>query len=157
MFFPLAVTAPPPNTDIPAEIQQDYEEARAIASLSPRGAAALLRLCIQKLLCVHLKQPGKDINDDIAALVKTGLPPKVQKALDLVRVVGNNAVHPGQIDLNDKPEIADRLFDLVNLIADVLITQPKHIDAMYDSVLPTTSKDQIAKRDAAHADDSSEK
>lgn len=148
LIFPSAVTAPSPNPDIPDDIKVDYEEARSILSGSPRGAAALLRLAIQKL-CKHLGEKGKDINDDIASLVSKGLSPKVQQALDIVRVVGNNAVHPGQIDLKDDTETANRLFGLVNLIADVMITQPKHIEEMYKSVIPKGKRDAIDKRDGS--------
>jgi hypothetical protein len=38
-----------PSNDLPIDIRQDFEEARLIATESPRGAAALLRLAIQKL------------------------------------------------------------------------------------------------------------
>ena len=148
MVFPIAVTAPPPNPDLPQDIKEDYEEARIILSGSPRGAAALLRLCIQKL-CKYLGEEGKNINADIAALVKKGLPVKLQKALDIVRVIGNNAVHPGQIDLKDNIEVANRLFSLVNLIADVMITQPKHIEEMYDKLIPQTQKEAIKRRDSS--------
>jgi hypothetical protein len=147
MVFPAAVIAPLPNNDIPSEIKADYEEARNISSQSPRGAAALLRLCIQKL-CKHLGEKGDNINDDIGSLVSKGLPVKVQKALDLVRVVGNNAVHPGEMNLNDTPEVANKLFGLVNIIADVMISQPKQVDELYDSVLPEASKKGIVKRDS---------
>jgi hypothetical protein len=95
MIFPSALPAEPPNLDLPNDIIDDYEEAREIANKSPRGAAALLRLAIQKL-CKHLGQPGKNINDDIKALVAAGLPPKVQEALDIVRVVGNDSVTQDQ-------------------------------------------------------------
>jgi hypothetical protein len=105
----------------------------------------LLRLCIQKL-CKYLGEPGENLNDDIAALVQKGLGPQIQKALDIVRVIGNNAVHPGKIDLKDNRETATRLFNLVNLIAEVMISQPKHIDAMYES-LPEGARVQITKRD----------
>src|SRR4051812_48374306 len=51
MIFPGDLTAEPPNSDMPPEIARDYNEARAILGISSRGAAALLRLGIQKL-CV---------------------------------------------------------------------------------------------------------
>lgn len=63
-----------------------------------------------------------------------------------MRVIGNDAVHPGQIDLRDDTKTAEKLFQLVNLIAEVMITQPKHVDELYES-LPKTKKDQITKRD----------
>jgi hypothetical protein len=85
MIYPDSSPATLPNPDLPAEIKADYEEARAIISRSPRGACAVLRLCVQKL-CGFLGESGKDINADIAALVKKSLNPKIQKSLDIVRV-----------------------------------------------------------------------
>ena len=136
---------PLPNNDLPEEIISDYNEASSILNRSPRGASALLRLAIQKLL-KHLGQSGKNINDDIANLVKTGLSVKVQQALDYVRVIGNNSVHPGQIDLKDNTEIALNLFNLINIIADVMITQPKEIEKLYNS-LPKNQIESINERD----------
>jgi len=145
MIYPNKVTAPLPNPDLPVDIKTDFEEARQIANLSPKGAAALLRLVIQKI-CIHLGESGKDINKDIASLVKKGLSPKIQKALDIVRVVGNESVHPGQIDLNDDPATTTKLFELINIIAETMITQPKEIDKLFDN-LPEGKKAAILKRD----------
>ena len=146
MFYPDAATAPMPNPDLPNDIKTDYEEARSISNKSPKGAAALLRLVIQKI-CIHLEEDGKNLNKDIGNLVKKGLSPKIQKALDLVRVVGNDSVHPGQIDLKDDPTTVGKLFNLVNIIADTMITQPKEIDSLYDSLLSDGKKEAIEKRD----------
>jgi len=147
IVFPLNLSAAPPNEDLPEEIKSDYEEARSIVNLSARGAAALLRLGIQKL-CAHLGQPGKNINTDIKTLVTLGLPPKVQEALDSVRVIGNDAVHPGTIDLNDDSDTANQLFRLVNFIAQKMITEPLEIDAIYNS-LPPDKLQGIKDRDGA--------
>ncbi|OKL39528.1 DUF4145 domain-containing protein [Pontibacter flavimaris] len=145
LIIPSTGGAPMPNNDLPEEIKADYEEARAILNRSPRGAAALLRLCIQKL-CKHLGEEGKNINTDIGNLVKKGLPPRIQQSLDIVRVIGNNAVHPGQINLNDDMETAAKLFLLVNIVADVMITQPNEIDKLFNS-LPPNQLEGIAARD----------
>lgn len=123
LVYPQRGEAPPANPDLPEDIRRDYDEASTILDLSPRGAAALVRLCIQKL-CKELGQPGKNINEDIAALVKTGLDSRIQRALDAVRVIGNNAVHPGSIDLRDDRATAESLFRLLNLIAEKMISEP---------------------------------
>jgi uncharacterized protein DUF4145 len=130
---------------LPEDVRQDFEEARTVLDLSPRGAAALLRLSIQKL-CKHLGESGKDINNDIGSLVAKGLDARVQKMLDTVRVIGNESVHPGQIDMKDNREVAAALFQLVNRIAYDLITHPKEVDALYGT-LPPSKLDGIAKRD----------
>lgn len=145
MVYPDRGPAPAPNPEMPNEVKPDYEEAASILSRSPRGAAALLRLAIQKL-CFHLGGGGKNINDDIKMLVEKGLPSQVQQALDVVRVTGNNAVHPGQIDANDV-EIAASLFPLVNVIVEYMIELPNRIGGLYNA-LPDGAKQAIAKRDS---------
>lgn len=145
MIYPSKCSAPLPNPDIPEDIKTDYLEARNILDKSPRGAAALLRLVIQKL-CIHFGEKGKNIDDDIKALVKKGLEPRIKNALDIVRVAGNNAVHPGKMDLADDSETARRLFDLVNLVAHDMITRPKELDRLYDS-LPEGARVAIERRD----------
>ena len=146
LVWPKQVTASPPNPDLPCDIRNDYEEAAAIFALSPRGSAALLRLGIQKL-CKHLGEKGDNINDDIGRLVKKGLPEKVQQALDSIRVIGNDAVHPGQLDLRDDGATAERLFELVNIIVEVMISQPRKVSEIY-SKLPSTKLKAIEERDA---------
>ena len=145
IIFPQTSIVEPPNIDLPEHIKDDYNEAASILNQSPKGAAALLRLAIQKL-CESLGESGKDINTNIKNLVANGLSPKVQEALDSVRVIGNESVHPGTIDLNDNREIANRLFKLVNFIATKLITELKEIDELYNS-LPQSKLDGIKKRD----------
>lgn len=150
MWFPSSGTAPLPNPDLPTDVGALYTEAREIASKSPRGAAALLRLAVQMLtseLCARFQEKATgDLNKDIGILVKHGLPSGVQEALDAVRVIGNNAVHPGQIDVDDNPAIVASLFGLVNIITEKTITEQKEIAAIY-AMLPEPQKQQIEKRD----------
>jgi len=145
LLFPRTKSSIQPNPDLREDIIRDFEEAREIVDASPRGAAALLRLCIQKL-CEQLGENGKDIFNDIASLVKKGLNPLIQQSLDVVRVIGNEAVHPGVIDLNDNRDTAIQLFVLVNSIAEQMISHPKAVKAMYDK-LPEEKRKAIEKRD----------
>lgn len=122
-----------PNRDLPDNVKKLFEEAREIVNQSPKGAAALLRLCIQ-YLCKELGESGKNIDKDIASLVSKGLNPLVQKALDIVRVIGNESVHPGEIDLNDNKETAIKLFSLINLVCEQMISHPKQVNELYNNL-----------------------
>ncbi|WP_313515615.1 DUF4145 domain-containing protein [Sphingobacterium sp.] len=146
IIVPNSGLIPPPNNDLPDELRADYLEAGRIVELSPRGAVAILRLILQKL-CKHLGESGKDINSDIGALVNRGLNPSIQMALDSVRVIGNNAVHPGVIDLSDDRETAYRIFGLINFIVNAMITQPREIDEFYHAKVTGGVKDAIDRRD----------
>lgn len=142
------VSIPSPNADMPQEVRDDYDEAFRVFKVSPRGASALLRLAIQKL-CKELGEPGHNINNDISALVRRGLPNHIQQALDIVRVIGNESVHPGELDIDDNPEIAKQLFGLINEIVDDRISKPKKINSIqtvYDG-LPSSKRDAIRRRD----------
>ncbi|SMC24242.1 protein of unknown function [Andreprevotia lacus DSM 23236] len=145
MVIPDHSVAPMPHDDLPADCTSDFLEARAVLHHSPRASAALLRLVVQKL-CVHLGESGNDINKDIGKLVAKGLPTTLQQALDAVRIVGNSSVHPGEIDLNDTPEIALHLFTYVNLVVEKMIAEPKQLANFYSS-LPAGKLAGVAQRD----------
>lgn len=145
MVIPQVSNIPLPNQYLPESVKLIYEEARSVFPKSAKASAALLRLALQRL-CKELNCKGKNINDDIKELVKGGLPPKVQKALDIIRVTGNNAVHPGEMDLDDNEQIAAKLFELLNFIVDKMIVQPMEIDSIFDG-LPEVELKAIEKRD----------
>ena len=139
-----------PNAEMPEDVKMDFLEAAAIVNTSARGAAALLRLCIQKIV-VHLgEKGGNDLNREIGNFVEKGrISAAIQQALDVVRVVGNNAVHPGVIDFNDNKAVAIQLFGLVNVIVELTIAMPRHVQQVYETVVPQTTRAAIEKRDAA--------
>lgn len=146
MLIPNISNIPLPLEDMPSEIKDLYNEARNVFPHSKRATAALLRLALQKL-CVYLGGEGKNINTDIAKLVKSGLPKQVQMALDYVRVTGNNSVHPGEMNIEDNDEICLRLFKMLNFIVDKMIIEPKEIDEAFN-FLPESAKNAIEKRDS---------
>ena len=146
MIWPQQVAAPPPAADMPEIILADFEEARRICNVSPRGAAALLRLAVQKL-CPVLGSTKSDINAAIGELVANGkISQRLQQALDTVRVIGNEAVHPGELNVADSPEIVASLFKLINFIVLEAITRPKEIVEIYGS-LPAKKLAGIEARD----------
>ena len=131
MLFPDFGLAPPVEEDMPEAVARDYREAASIFSKSPRAAAALLRLALQKL-CQDLGEDGKNINDDIRSLAAKGaLPSKVIQVADTVRITGNNAVHPGEMSEEDFDYVASKMFNLINFIVRQAITEPKELDELY--------------------------
>lgn len=146
LLFPFSLEADEPNADMPLDVIEVYDEARAVLPQSSRAAAALLRLAIE-LLCNNLVSGSDNLYKKIGKLVEKGLDSKIQKALDAVRVIGNEAVHPGTIDLRDNKKTATILFKLVNQIVEQLITNDREINEIFD-MLPENAKESIRKRDA---------
>ncbi len=146
IVYPSLRLAPDPIAGMPEDVKKDYEEASAVLAHSPRACAALLRLALQRL-CIHLGQPGRALNNDIKTLIQQrGLKPQIQQALDIVRVTGNNAVHPGEMNLDDNQEIALSLFTVINLIVEEMIVIPNQIQELYNA-LPEEDRERIARRD----------
>ena len=146
LIFPnVAEGIPEPNSDMPDDVKEIYIEAGEVLNISPRASAALSRLAIEKLVA-HLNAQGKDLNTQIGSLVSKGMPIEIQQMLDSVRVIGNNAVHPGQIDIKDNKELALSLLSFINLIVDNRITQPKKILDTY-TLVPESYRNSIERRD----------
>jgi len=146
LVYPMSSIAPMPNPDMPDNVKTLYEEAREVSAISPMASTALLRLALEKLL----PQIGADkakIDTMIGQLVGKGLPKEVEKALDSLRVIGNEAVHPGTIDINDNTDVAFALFKLLNFVVDRMITQLKEIDEIYN-LLPEGKRQGIENRNA---------
>lgn len=147
VVYPSGLVGPAASIDMPELVRTEYDEARKVGAASPRAAAALLRLAIQKL--VDQLKPGKeDLNLKIGLLVDEGpIRPKLANMLDVVRVTGNNAVHPGTMDLTDEPERVITLFKLVNAIVEQTITLDQIVEEAHAS-LPEGAREGIAKRPA---------
>ena len=151
LLFPDNGVAALPEDDMPQDVKTDYVEAARIFSKSPRGAAALLRLGLQKL-CKHLGEDGNNINTDIRSLAsKNILPPKVVQVADTVRITGNNAVHPGTMRDEDFDYVASKMFELLNFIVKKGISEPRELDELYELTPEGPRKDAEAKDARAKA------
>ncbi|MBS3987365.1 MAG: DUF4145 domain-containing protein [Erysipelothrix sp.] len=145
IIFPKSLSAPVPIEGMPNEIKEIFDEARLVLADSPRSSCALLRLSVESLCNKIL--PSGNLNQKIGEMVKRGLDTRIQQSLDLVRIIGNEKVHPGQIDKNDTFNDAMIMFDLVNYITEKMIIEPKKIDDLFSN-LPKSKIEQIEKRDS---------
>jgi hypothetical protein len=157
LIYPHVKIGPFPAADMPADVRSIYEEARAVASASPRAAAALLRVAVETL--VNSLKPDKGtLFAKIGSLVERGLDPDIQQMLDTVRVFGNEGgAHPGEINMNEQPEVLGVLMFCVNTIVERMITHPKRIADAYAMLSPDNLKgieDRDRKSRAAVGDDS---
>jgi hypothetical protein len=147
MIYPKASSAPKPTEDMPDEVREDFNEARQIVDDSPKAAAALLRLAMEKLVQDLTGDDDQDLYNGIGELVEEGrIDERIQKALDSVRVTGNDYVHAGEIYRPDDRETALRLFELVNVIVELTITREKMIEEAYGEI-PENKIDGIEQRD----------
>lgn len=147
LIYPNIIPGPDPHERMPEDVKRDYEEARLVVDDSPRSAAALLRLAIQRMVEDHLDEEDDSLYKIIGNLVAGGrISSRTQKALDSVRVIGNNAVHPGEMDMDDDRETANKLFNLVNLIVEETVGREQMVNDVFDS-LPEGPKDGINQRD----------
>ncbi|HDS1748099.1 DUF4145 domain-containing protein [Pseudomonas sp. M2] len=145
LAYPKTLIAPPVHEDLPPSCLADFEEARLICGVSHRGAAALLRLCLQKLLG-EIGGKGEHIDTDIKTLVQGGLDPHIQQALDVIRVTGNNAVHPLDMSPEDLRDYVPVMFDMISLIVEERIARPRKIAERFAG-LPEKARQAIEKRD----------
>jgi hypothetical protein len=129
---------PPPHDDMPAKARRHYEQARGVLGASPQAACALLRVTTEAIVHQILGRDNLMLGAGIAELVAEGrIRSDVKKACDVLRVTGNNMLHPGQIDAaEDTATIASKLFKLVNLIVEQAITEPAEIEDLYADLPP---------------------
>lgn len=147
LVYPLENNIEDPNPLMPEEVKAIYDEARAVLNLSPRSSAALLRLGLEILL-PHLGADKAKINTMIQQLVEERKAiGRVQKAMDALRVIGNDAVHPGVIDLEgrDNKEVSLALFKITNYIVAETLGSDDMIEDLY-SLLPGRVKEGIENR-----------
>jgi hypothetical protein len=110
--------------------RNDEDGSQTALEASPRGAAALLRLAIEKV-CEELGESGESPKDDLASFVQEDVDARVQKVLEAMRIIETNAVPPAQIGVGDNRAIGETLSGLVNLICEKMIIEPRHLQAMY--------------------------
>ena len=90
---------------------------------------------------------GKNIDNNIKKIVESGVDRETQRALDTLRVFGNSGAHPEEIKLDENPDLVYKMYELMNIVTERLITRKNKIDELYD-ILPEKKKDHIKSRDS---------
>ena len=113
------------NSDMPEKVEELYNEAARVASLSLRSAAMLLRGALQFLI-EHITQ--KPVDNLYTSIKKLNLPEEVEKPATLIRLVGNSGAH-NATGFSDKETEDDVrvLFKFINSVTNHLITYKKGI------------------------------
>ncbi len=155
MIWPRVGVGVKPHEQMPAAVLELYREGQAVSAESPRAAAALLRVAVDVLLReVVPDSKGKTLNQVIRKAVEGGLNPSARAALDVLRVTGNDAVHPEQqilLDEQDPLAKVHSLCKLLNLVVEQLIATPRMAREMLDA-LPPEVLASIEKRDGSLPD-----
>ena len=97
------------------EVSEDFEEAAAILNKFPRGATALMRVCIQKLVPL-LKQDGNYLNDYISSLVRKALEVEIQQSMEVLQVLRKDPGQPSKLETQEDKEMALRFVDSLKAI-----------------------------------------
>ena len=143
IIYPRSITVENPNPDMPEVAKGWYMESAQILQDSPRASAALLRLALQEIINKVVKGGEKnDINENIRILSKE-VDEDTWKAMDLIRIIGNNAVHPGEIQVEE--ENTEYMYNLLNIIVQKTISNKKQIGDRFKR-LPKSIKESINRR-----------
>lgn len=108
---PAAPDAMPPNL-VPL-----YDEAVAVADLSPASACALLRLVLRALL-QNQGLRGRHLVRDVGTVVERGAPVGLLRALDVIAMSDDEAKRPGELSLANGHSDAQNLVMFVNLFVE---------------------------------------
>jgi hypothetical protein len=139
MIWPFRAVGPVAVEGMPDDVRACYDEARRVYPISPKSAGALLRLALEKLIVPAGSK--QRIDDAIGRLVAAkAIEEHVQQMMDALRIVGNSAVHPGFIDLDEAPETASFLFELLNMIVVETITKKQRVGKLYATLPPDKLK-----------------
>lgn len=125
LIYPRKPDIDSPNKDMPGHIKEIYKEASLIYNDSLRAALALLRLGVE-LLCDEVGYSNGNLYNRIERLAEDGvIDDEIKDIAHGVRGLGNNAIHPKQIDETATEEEVKIVFDLLNMITEELITKPR--------------------------------
>jgi hypothetical protein len=130
---------------MPSHVRELYEEAAAVAVVSPRAGAAFARVTVERLI-KHLDPEapsGATLEQGIVRIKQQGISTLLGRMLDVVRVAGNDAVHVKDqsndlmvlvLDNKQSPDFVRLLLQVANDLVDERITKPRVIEELWQKI-----------------------
>ena len=127
MLPTLAKDVLPMSHKFPSGIRARYEDAHRV---SDPGSACLLLRAVCEDLCREKGVPGNGLHEMIGNLESAGASPRLVKALDAIRIIGNNAAHGGKRNYDLEKE---QLLEVAHIIVEEG-WKDSVVDAAHDAV-----------------------
>lgn len=134
---------------IPLPIRQDYEEASAIISLSPKASATLARRCLQGMIHDFWNIKLKNLNQEITAL-KDKIPADLWSSIDALRELGNIGAHMEKdtdVIVDIDPNEAESLIKLIEILMKEWYINREERKKLFSEIISANqSKQELRKK-----------
>ncbi len=133
---------------IPKTIRDDYEEACAIVSLSPKASATLSRRCLQGMIHDFWDIKLKNLNHEITTL-KDKITPDLWEAIDSLRQLGNIGAHMEKdtdVIIDIDPDEAESLIKLIELLMKEWYINREERKKLFSDILSSNSDKQELRK-----------
>lgn len=159
MLYPFGGTAPVAAENMPDDVRELYEEARAVVGLSRRAGAALARATLERLLRGQYPDVKSNARlEDLILRAEQDVSSGLIDLLTLIRHVGNKSLHVADVPDDavvmvmapEQTELAEVLFAAINELVDELITKPQR-NARLGALIPDGVRETIERKRAKGA------
>lgn len=133
---------------IPQQIREDYEEACAVLSFSPKASATLSRRCLQGMIRDYWGIVKNRLNDEVSAL-KDKVQPDLWQAIDSLRQIGNIGAHMEKdvgliVDID--PGEAEKLIRLIELLMKEWYINREERKKLFGDILQINTEKQSERK-----------
>lgn len=133
---------------IPIAIRQDYEEAYAILTLSPKASATLSRRCLQGMIRDFWKIQKSSLYKEIDEL-KDKVPADLWETINALRQLGNIGAHMEKdtnIIVDIDPNEAESLLKLIELLMEEWYINRENRKQLFSKIISTNEEKQNQRK-----------
>lgn len=138
----------PPWTDIPARIGNAYRKALRLRHIDANAFAVAIGRTLD-MICQDRKAKGRDLNEKIDSLGKSGLPNRLVEIAHQLRLIRNLGAHTSEVEVAE--EDVPVLIAFTDSILDYLYVAPAKLEELRDNI--TRRQERKLRRQALFSDD----